>query len=153
MSVWRGASDALRLTEDLHLDSLGRVQLQSALESRMGVEVADDAIASVGTVGELRGLVAGSVGTDAGSAAEQQVPFGNDRKKSNGKGRGETRIPFGNDKQREVMQSFGTASVIRGADLVSALAVELAGAVGSGGVCGGGDAAAGAVAGQASCGS
>ncbi len=32
-----GVGDELRLTEDLHLDSLGRVQLAAALEERLGV--------------------------------------------------------------------------------------------------------------------
>jgi long-chain acyl-CoA synthetase len=47
----------LRLSEDLHMDSLGRVQLQSALEERFSIDVDDDAIATVGTVGELRALL------------------------------------------------------------------------------------------------
>jgi long-chain acyl-CoA synthetase len=52
-----GEIDHMRLSEDLHLDSLGRVQLQSALEQRFGVELEDDAIASLKTLGELRVLV------------------------------------------------------------------------------------------------
>ena len=35
------------------------MQLQSLLESRLGVEVSDDAIAQVQTLGELRGMVGG----------------------------------------------------------------------------------------------
>jgi long-chain acyl-CoA synthetase len=50
-------NDQLRLSEDLHLDSLGRVQLQSTLEQRLGVELEDDAIAGVVTLGELRALL------------------------------------------------------------------------------------------------
>ena len=57
--------DEARLSEDLHLDSLGRVQLQSALEQRWGVELEDDAVAGVGTVGELRALLEGDVGRAA----------------------------------------------------------------------------------------
>jgi long-chain acyl-CoA synthetase len=52
-----GADDRLRLSEDLHLDSLGRVQLQSALEQRLGVDLEDEAIAGVETVGDLRALL------------------------------------------------------------------------------------------------
>ena len=52
-----GADDHLRLSEDLHLDSLGRVQLQSALEQRSGVDLEDDAIAGVNTLGDLRVLL------------------------------------------------------------------------------------------------
>jgi long-chain acyl-CoA synthetase len=61
--------DRLRLSEDLHLDSLGRVQLQSAIEQRLGVELEDDAVAGVGTLGELRRLVEGSVGEVGGAVA------------------------------------------------------------------------------------
>jgi long-chain acyl-CoA synthetase len=55
----RVIGDEARLSEDLHLDSLARVQLQSLLESRLGVEVRDDAIAQVQTLGELRGIIGG----------------------------------------------------------------------------------------------
>lgn len=51
--------DALLLSEELHLDSLGRVQLQAALEESLGVVLADDAIASATTLGELRVLLPG----------------------------------------------------------------------------------------------
>jgi long-chain acyl-CoA synthetase len=51
------ADDRLRLSEDLHLDSLGRVQLQSALEQRLGMDLEDDAIAGVETIGDLRALL------------------------------------------------------------------------------------------------
>jgi long-chain acyl-CoA synthetase len=47
----------MRLSEDLHLDSLGRVQLQSALEQRFGVEMEDDAVANLEDVAELRALI------------------------------------------------------------------------------------------------
>jgi len=52
--------DRMRLSEDLHLDSLGRVQLQSALEQRFGLELQDDAVANLKTLGELRALVEGA---------------------------------------------------------------------------------------------
>jgi long-chain acyl-CoA synthetase len=62
-----GDEDGLRLSEDLHLDSLGRVQLQSSLEHRLGVEVDDDAITGVETLGDLRKIVMAEAGV--GSAA------------------------------------------------------------------------------------
>jgi long-chain acyl-CoA synthetase len=46
-----------RLAEDLHLDSLAMVQLQSALETRFGLELDDAAWGQVKTVGDLRGLL------------------------------------------------------------------------------------------------
>ncbi len=49
--------DDLRLTEDLHLDSLGRVQLQSLIEQRTGVEINDAALARAETMQDLRSLM------------------------------------------------------------------------------------------------
>jgi len=51
------AVSQMRLSEDLRLDSLGRVQLQSALEQRFGVELEDDAVSKLEDVAELRALV------------------------------------------------------------------------------------------------
>jgi long-chain acyl-CoA synthetase len=51
------ADDRLRLSEDLHLDSLGRVQLQSALEQRLGLGLEDDVISGVETLGDLCALL------------------------------------------------------------------------------------------------
>jgi long-chain acyl-CoA synthetase len=48
---------SLRLSEDLHLDSLGRVQLQSALEHRFSVDLDEDALANAQTVADLRSLM------------------------------------------------------------------------------------------------
>ena len=53
--------DHLRLSEDMHLDSLGRVQLQSILEQQLAVELEDDAIATVETLGGLRSLLNQSI--------------------------------------------------------------------------------------------
>jgi long-chain acyl-CoA synthetase len=55
-----GARDAKandRLIEDLHLDSLAMVQLQSILETRFGLELDDGVWAEVRTVGDLRRLL------------------------------------------------------------------------------------------------
>jgi long-chain acyl-CoA synthetase len=48
------ASDDARLSEDLGLDSLGRVQLQSELEQRLGLVLDDVAVERVDTLGDLR---------------------------------------------------------------------------------------------------
>jgi long-chain acyl-CoA synthetase len=55
------SNDSLRLTEDLHLDSLGRVQLQTAFEQRLDRELPDDALANIQTLGDLRGIVSSAV--------------------------------------------------------------------------------------------
>jgi long-chain acyl-CoA synthetase len=52
------ADDTLRLSEDLHLDSLGRVQLQTELEQRLSMELPGDSIAQAETLGELRQMLA-----------------------------------------------------------------------------------------------
>jgi long-chain acyl-CoA synthetase len=78
-----GDDDRLRLSEDLHLDSLGRVQLQSLLEQRLGLELEDDAIAGAETLGDLRAMLENEAGTvlpplatavtDGRSVAEQSA--------------------------------------------------------------------------------
>jgi long-chain acyl-CoA synthetase len=52
-----GANDELHLTEDLHLDSLGRVQLAAAIEERLGIATEDGLLDQVQTVGDLRRLI------------------------------------------------------------------------------------------------
>jgi long-chain acyl-CoA synthetase len=47
-----------RLAEDLHLDSLAMVQLQSTLETEFGLELEDTVWGEVRTVGDLRALLA-----------------------------------------------------------------------------------------------
>ncbi len=47
-------------SENLQLDSLGRVELQSAIESQLGVEIDDAAYSQVNTLGDLRGLLSGA---------------------------------------------------------------------------------------------
>jgi long-chain acyl-CoA synthetase len=54
-----GIGDELRLTEDLHLDSLGRVQLAAAIEERLGMARESGLLEEVQTLGELRGLLSG----------------------------------------------------------------------------------------------
>jgi long-chain acyl-CoA synthetase len=54
-----GVGDELRLTEDFHLDSLGRVQLASAIEERLGIVSGTSLLEDVQTLGELRKVVAG----------------------------------------------------------------------------------------------
>ncbi len=52
-----GGGDELHLSEDLHLDSLGRAQLAAALEERLGALTEERALDEVRTLGELRKLV------------------------------------------------------------------------------------------------
>lgn len=67
--------DGLRLTEDLHLDSLGRVQLAAALEERLGDVPGNGSMDQVRTLGELRTLVQqGSVTSDHTSTASAPTP-------------------------------------------------------------------------------
>ena len=68
-----GVGDELRLTEDLHLDSLGRVQLASAIEERLGIVSGTSLLEEVQTLGELRKVVAGGgmEAQDDGGAREQ----------------------------------------------------------------------------------
>ncbi|MGH9594592.1 MAG: 1-acyl-sn-glycerol-3-phosphate acyltransferase, partial [Bryobacteraceae bacterium] len=50
--------DSALLSEDFHLDSLGRVELQSQLETRFGITVDDSAYQEIRTLGELKSLMA-----------------------------------------------------------------------------------------------
>jgi long-chain acyl-CoA synthetase len=76
--------DALRLSEDLGLDSLGRVQLQALLEERFGLGLSEEAMARAGTLGELRRLLGQSgerpggvrdEGEDAGDLPQGPKPL------------------------------------------------------------------------------
>jgi long-chain acyl-CoA synthetase len=60
-----GVGDELRLTEDFHLDSLGRVQLASAIEERLGVISGTSLLEEVQTLGDLRKVVAGGAVVEA----------------------------------------------------------------------------------------
>ena len=60
------AGDELRLTEDLHLDSLGRVQLAAAIEQRLGIVSGSGLLEEVQTMGDLRRLVGGDAATANG---------------------------------------------------------------------------------------
>jgi long-chain acyl-CoA synthetase len=62
------AGDELRLSEDLHLDSLGRVQLGAAIEQRLGIVSGSGLLEEVQTLGELRKLVGGEAETNAKEA-------------------------------------------------------------------------------------
>ena len=79
------AGDASRLSEDLGLDSLGRVQLQSELEQRLGLNLDDEVLDRVVTLGDLRqalgmdhgGATAAASGTESTSeapAASSEAP-------------------------------------------------------------------------------
>lgn len=61
-------SDDARLGEDLGLDSLGRVQLQSELEQRLGLTLEDAALERAVTLGDLRR----ELGLDRAGAGEEE---------------------------------------------------------------------------------
>jgi long-chain acyl-CoA synthetase len=60
---YQSVGDELRLTEDLHLDSLGRVQLAAALEERLGIVSSSGLLEEAETLGDLRSLVGEEQGT------------------------------------------------------------------------------------------
>jgi long-chain acyl-CoA synthetase len=55
-----GNEEQLRLAEDLHLDSLGRVQLAAAIEEKMGMPPESGLLEQVQTLGQLRRLITGN---------------------------------------------------------------------------------------------
>ena len=74
-----GIGDELRLTEDFHLDSLGRVQLAAAIEDRLGIVESNGLLEEVETLGDLRRLVAGGAiereEEDEEGAVEKTIPI------------------------------------------------------------------------------
>jgi long-chain acyl-CoA synthetase len=60
------SEDTLRLAEDLHLDSLGRVQLSAAIEEKFGMPPESGLLEDVQTLGQLRRFVAGRSETPDG---------------------------------------------------------------------------------------
>jgi long-chain acyl-CoA synthetase len=70
-----GSGDELRLAEDLHLDSLGRVQLAAAIEERLGAGAQGTNLDQIETLGELRRLLAaGRVNADEGGPHAGGIP-------------------------------------------------------------------------------
>jgi len=66
--------DELRLTEDLHLDSLGRVQLAAAIEERLGIVQSNGLLEEVQTLGDLRKIVAGDIPADGDALSVAPSP-------------------------------------------------------------------------------
>jgi long-chain acyl-CoA synthetase len=52
-----GVEDSAQLSSDLHLDSLGRMQLTMAMEEQFGISISDAAVAGARTLGDLRRLL------------------------------------------------------------------------------------------------
>jgi long-chain acyl-CoA synthetase len=82
-------SDQSRLREDVGLDSLGMVELQSALEQQFAVEIPEDAWQHARTIGDLRAFIApqadrmmnaavGSTATASSTKAEPAVAAATD---------------------------------------------------------------------------
>jgi long-chain acyl-CoA synthetase len=69
-----GASDEMRLAEDLHLDSLGRVQLAAAIEERLGAGPVGENFDQVETLGELRRLISAPEGAREGESSVGGIP-------------------------------------------------------------------------------
>lgn len=74
VGVGSGSAAELRLSDDLHLDSLGRVQLQSLIEQRLGIEMDDDVAAGARTMGELRTVVERGMGPGLQRAGSSERP-------------------------------------------------------------------------------
>jgi long-chain acyl-CoA synthetase len=70
------AGDDARLSEDLGLDSLGRVQLQSELEQRLGLTLDDTSVERVMTLGDLRRELGMHGGEATAESPDQQTVAG-----------------------------------------------------------------------------
>ncbi len=67
------ATDDSRLSEDLHLDSLGLVQLQSGIEEKLGVELSAESLEQAKTLGELKKIIAHAAGGFSTVAAHNEA--------------------------------------------------------------------------------
>jgi long-chain acyl-CoA synthetase len=75
----REVTSSDRLAEDLHLDSLAMVQLQSTLETSFGLELDDAVWGQVRTVGDLRGLLSQhrpEVSSSVATSSRREVAMG-----------------------------------------------------------------------------
>jgi long-chain acyl-CoA synthetase len=68
--------DEARLSEDLGLDSLGRVQLQSEVEQKLGLTVEDEALERAETLGGLRQALGFGEQVTEGAAAQAEPAAG-----------------------------------------------------------------------------
>jgi long-chain acyl-CoA synthetase len=68
-----GVGDELRLAEDLHLDSLGRVQLAAAIEERLGMAPENGLLEQAQTLGQLRQLLGGATAEEPPSQSEEKL--------------------------------------------------------------------------------
>jgi long-chain acyl-CoA synthetase len=66
--------DAARLSEDLALDSLGLVQLQTAIERRFGVSLDDETFLAIQTLGQLRAAIGAPAPSVEGFAIVPPTP-------------------------------------------------------------------------------
>jgi long-chain acyl-CoA synthetase len=69
-----GVGGDLRLSEDLHLDSLGRVQLAAAIEDRLGIPTQNGLLDQAQTLGDLRHLISASNEAPGSSDAAPATP-------------------------------------------------------------------------------
>jgi long-chain acyl-CoA synthetase len=86
-----GSGDELRLSEDFHLDSLGRVQLAAAIEQKLGMPPESGLLEQVQTLGDLRQLVGGDGDHHAQTAAQISEPREHSASSGNGHARTEPR--------------------------------------------------------------
>ena len=101
-----GVGGELRLTEDLHLDSLGRVQLAAALEERLGIAPEGGLLERAHTLGELRGLVAGE--TEGARAAYSATLSPEKGRKDGARALGDEKAPgTGQDDSPEQLSGDG----------------------------------------------
>jgi long-chain acyl-CoA synthetase len=69
-----GSDDGMKLSDDLHLDSLGRVQLAAAIEEKLGVPPESGLVEQAQTLGQLRRLIAPGKEEPALSISANELP-------------------------------------------------------------------------------
>jgi long-chain acyl-CoA synthetase len=92
-----GNEDELRLAEDLHLDSLGRAQLEAAIEERLGTVpgAGDGSLDQIQTLGELRRLLSANPERDETPSPSAVAPAGEMPASAGARGQDESRAEAG----------------------------------------------------------
>ncbi len=119
-------SDDVRLSEDLHLDSLGRLQLAAALEERLGALPFANALDEVRTLGELRKLLGWEGGRER--PPQRRRPLAADPGREQGTGNREQKTGAGQRELRNRDERAGIGNPVSEPGIAETRGVKFSGA-------------------------
>jgi long-chain acyl-CoA synthetase len=123
-----GSGDDLRLDEDLHLDSLGRVQLAAAIEEKLGMPPESGLLEEVHTLGDLRRVIAGRGPERTKSFAADIAPRGDlePQMREPPADRGESAVVVSHPRDKKESRARGTEDAFPSRDVAIAANEEQA---------------------------